>query len=162
MKFRAIEPSDLELIRKWRQGKGYMLRTETDITEYSQNKWYQNSVSDRGNQMKFWGIEDKKLVGYCTLDVDYVNGRGELGLLIGDEYQRKGYGTVATDWLINKSFNDFRLHSVFYECYDCNPAHIFWDKVGVKYKANVVMLPATKFYNGTYFNSFLGTIINEK
>jgi RimJ/RimL family protein N-acetyltransferase len=162
MKLRAIEVKDLEQIRQWRQGKGYMLRTDTDITELSQKEWYENIVSNRNNKMKFWAIDDDGLIGYCSLDCDYVNGRAELGLLIGDEFQKKGYGLKAVELLIGKAFNELRMHSVYFECYECNPAIKFWYKVAKEYEATTSLLKSTKFYNGQYYGSLYGVIINER
>jgi RimJ/RimL family protein N-acetyltransferase len=168
IKLRPIELDDLEQIRKWRQGKGYMLRTESDITAHSQQQWYENVVSNRDSKIKFWAIYKKEteiyfpLLGYCSLDFDFINGQAELGLLIGDEYQKQGYGMQVVDMLINKAFNEFRMHSVFFECYKCNPAIDFWEKVCIKYKIKGVALPMRKFWKNVYYSSSIGTIINEK
>jgi RimJ/RimL family protein N-acetyltransferase len=168
IKLRPIEIDDLEQIRKWRQGKGYMLRTESDITEHSQKQWYENVVSNRDSKIKFWAIYKKEteiyfpLLGYCSLDFDFINGQAELGLLIGDEYQKQGYGMQVVDMLINKAFNEFRMHSVFFEAYHCNPAIGFWNKVIDKYNGIPVTIPGRKYYNNKYYESIWGTIINEK
>lgn len=162
MILRAIEKDDIEKIRKWRQGKGYMLRTETEITPESQENWYKNIVSNRDSKIKFWAVVDKCLVGYATLEIDYMNGYGELGLLIGDKYQRNGYGHKAIKILIDKAFGIYRLHHVVWESYDCNPNNKFWEQITREYNGRIYKLPLRKFYNNKYWDAQYGIIINEK
>jgi len=160
MILRAIERKDLEQLRINRRDMGNMLRTETDITELSQEEWYKK-ISDRNSKMKFWAIDNDGLIGYCSLDFDYKNGWAELGLVLGKDNQKKGYGTLVVHRLLNKAFKEYRMCHVYFECYFCNPALGFWEKVADRFNAKTVIMPSRKFWNGRYYDSLFGVIYAE-
>lgn len=164
MKLRAITAKDVEQIRLWREGKEYMLRSETNITDYSQKQWFETVVSNRNSNFRFFAIENESgvMVGYCALEIDFRNGWAEIGLLIGDDYQNQGYGLKTIPLLLEKAFNEYRLNHLVYECYECNPSIEFWHKVGKRYNAIESKIPMRKFYNGKFFNSLYGVIVNER
>lgn len=54
-------------------------------------------------------------------NIDWRNRSAELGIVIGKpEYLGKGYGTEATDLLLDFSFNELNLHRVYLHVFDFN------------------------------------------
>lgn len=160
MKLRAINRSDIDQIRCWRNQDMSFLRTPFMLTEKMQEVWYETKVSDRTSNYRFYAIEHKdKLVGYGGLEIQWENGLAEIALVMGE--QRKGYGTKAVDLLLDEAFNRLRLETVCFECYWCNPALEFWQKVVVKYDAYTTILPDRKYWDGEYHDSLYGSISSE-
>jgi hypothetical protein len=128
VKLRPIEISDLELLRKWRQDKGYMLRTDTDITSYSQEIWFEKIVSNRDSKYKFYAID------YNTTLLGYGHGEEMFYLDILDEFYdeiERSYGdygnilnnffgpTVNIHYINHLIVGNYIKHEYFKEGYEC-------------------------------------------
>jgi RimJ/RimL family protein N-acetyltransferase len=160
MKLRAINRADIDTIRCWRNRDMSFLRTPFLLTEKMQEDWYENKVSDRNGNYRFYAIDHQTaLVGYGGLLIQWENGLAEIALVIGD--QGKGYGTEAVELLLDEAFNRLRLETVCFECYRCNPALIFWEKIAEKYNGVMTTLPRRKFWGGKLHDSTYGSISRE-
>ena len=85
-----------------------------------------------------FSIVDKdkdKLIGSIGLfNVDLVHGRAEMGIMIGDRnFWNRGYGTEATQLLLDFSFNALNLSHIRLGVFSFNPRAIrCYEKVGFK------------------------------
>ena len=159
---RALELSDMEPIRIWRNQHLDILRTPFALTKEQQEDWYKNEICNRQSKSRFWAVVkntyklDGKIVGDCVgyggiENIQWENSLGEISLLIGPEYQGKGYGIKAAKEILRKAFQELNLKTVYAECYENNKATKFWDKVFNGCFQTI--LPNRKYYNGVYFNS---------
>jgi len=56
--------------------------------------------------------EGGELIGSTGIDIDFPQGRAEIGYWIGQEYWGKGYATEAAGRLMEYSFTELKLHKV--------------------------------------------------
>ena len=152
---RALELSDMEPIRNWRNQHLDILRTPFALTKEQQEDWYKNEICNRQSRSRFWAItfEDTGLIGYGGIEnIQWENSIGEISLLIDPKYQGRGTGTEAAKELIRIAHEQLNLRIVYAEVYENNPAVAFWDKVFqgcMKHE-----LPYRKYCNGRYYSSF--------
>ena len=162
LKLTVLKKDEIDIVRRWREGKGYMLRTSYDVNEKMQEDWYNSVLSNRNSNFRFYAIRhESDLIGYGALEISWENGYAELGLLISPDHQKQGYGMESVDLLVNKAFKELRLNSLHYECYFCNPAVDFWVKVSQKYKSQTCIIPKRKYWNGSFTDSYYGVIENK-
>lgn len=161
MKLRAIEKSDLEYIRKWRNGNREILRTPYFLTEEMQERFYSDVVSNRLSNARFYAISNElpyaekhsDLVGYCALNpIIWESSIGEIALEISPEFRKQGIGKEAVGLLLNEGFNVLGLKTIYGECY-MGEAKNFWLKIIDKYNFTTARLPNRKYYDGRYYDS---------
>jgi RimJ/RimL family protein N-acetyltransferase len=86
-------------------------------------------------------------------NIQWENRIGEISLILHPDFRNKGYGEKAVELLLDQAFNYLNLQTVCGECYNCNPAAMFWQKIIDKYKAYKTTLLDRKYWDGTYYNS---------
>jgi RimJ/RimL family protein N-acetyltransferase len=77
--------------------------------------------------------EKDELIGNCGLHrIDSVDRKAEFGIFIGNkEYWNKGYGTEATNLILDFAFNGLNLNNIMLEVYAYNKAAIHvYEKCG--------------------------------
>lgn len=158
MKLRPIEKSDIEQIRKWRNEQIEILRTPFYLTEIMQDDWFENIVSDRNSKYRFYACEDKKLIGYCALEIHWENRQAEMGIVLGKENTKKGYGDKVADLLISEAKDRLNLDYVTFESYGNNKSKSFWIKLIDRYNGSLTIIPKRKYFNGKYYDSIYGVI----
>lgn len=162
IKLRPIEREDISKIKEWRNIDSLTLRTPFQINSIMQDKWFENVVSNRDSNFKFFALENEDgLIGYGALEISWYNRGAELGLLIGKEYQGKGYGKQAVSILLDQAFNFINLDSVCFETYLCNPGFKFWQKILKEYKPLYVQIPYRVFREGKYWGSDYYVVLKE-
>ena len=100
-------------------------------------QWYERHASGTQDSLIFTIIDNAggQPVGNVALqDVDYRNRTAELGIYIGDASNRgKGYGTEATQLLLQLAFGVLGLQNVMLRVYAYNSAAIrVYEKVGFR------------------------------
>jgi RimJ/RimL family protein N-acetyltransferase len=105
--------------------------------------------------------EDDTLLGNVGVTkIDYKNGRGNLGIFIGEEENlSKGYGSEAIKLILDFVFKEIRLHSVDLTVFGNNPRAIkAYTKCGFK---EFGRRHDAIFHNGEYIDLIYMEIINE-
>jgi RimJ/RimL family protein N-acetyltransferase len=155
MNLRALELSDMEYIRQWRNQCLDTLRTPFPLTKEQQEDWYRNEICNRQSRSRFWAItENGSLIGYGGIEnIQWENSIGEISLLINPKYQGQGYGKQAAVEIITQAFNRLNLHTVFGEVYVTNPAMGFWVAITDAYKGYKTLLPNRKYLDGKHWDS---------
>lgn len=153
---RALELSDMEPIRSWRNQHLDILRTPFALTKEQQEDWYKNEICNRQSKSRFWAIELKgtlpSVVGYGGIEnIQWENSIGEISLLISPSMQGKGVGIVHAKEILRRAFHELNLKTVYAECYENNKATKFWDKVFNGCFQTI--LPNRKYYKGVYWGS---------
>ena len=169
MILKALTLSDLQTAREWRNQLMPAWRTPYMLTEKMQQEFYENVISDRRANLRYWGFHEKELyirtdrhqdegdceteryefVGYGGIEnICWESRTGEISLLIDPDLRGKGYGAAALTLILSQAFNVLNLGVVHAECYTCNDSLKFWEKMGEKYNAEVYELPYRKFWDG--------------
>lgn len=105
------------------------------ITLESEKEWIEKNNKDGKFQFAIVRLEDDELIGNCGFnELDLVNGKGSVGIFIGEEENRsKGYGTEALKLLISYGFEYLNLNNIMLSAYSFNERAIAcYKKVGFK------------------------------
>ncbi|KKN40732.1 hypothetical protein LCGC14_0730400 [marine sediment metagenome] len=180
MKLEALTLDQCQTVRIWRNDCLETLRTPYPLTEEQQEAFYRDVVCNRNSQHRYFAIVDDSYVvskedstvkeyyffgmGGIT-NIQWENRIGEISLILHQEQRGQGIGIKAVDLLLDQAFNYLNLHTVFGECYRCNPAWEFWQKVTGKYcgfaKTGYLDLPNRKYWQGEYYDSLCFSIDKE-
>jgi UDP-4-amino-4,6-dideoxy-N-acetyl-beta-L-altrosamine N-acetyltransferase len=106
---------------------------QTDMLEWNNHcKWFDNLGSDK--TIKMYSIENNKnaVVGVCGItDIDLLNRRAEFSLYIGKECQKKGYGRLALNQLLDHAFKCYSIDQIWGETIEGNPAIEMFKSLGL-------------------------------
>ena len=153
----AIEPTDLEQMRRWRNDERIRkwCRQTDLIAPHEQEAWF------LGCREKMFAIRHSgKLVGVAGLtSVDTVARRAEFSLYIGPQHWRKGLARAALKTLFRHGFDSLNLHLIWGETFDGNPALSLFKSLGM-----VVEGVRRDFYykGGKYINASLISIKKDE
>lgn len=169
MILRPLELSDLEQVRQWRFDITETLRTSYFLTRKMQEEYYEEVISNRYGNTRYWGfwldgnsLYYKDLTGMGGIEnIEWENSRGELSVLINPAYRGQGHGRECVDIILNQAFNFLNLNIVWGECFEC-ANYRFWEKIIEERKAYSVWLPARKYWNGQYWKSLYFTFEKER
>jgi hypothetical protein len=148
----------------WRSEMPEALRTPHPISTERQRSWF-NMLPERSDLLYFEAATDMKGTVYTRAavcgftDIDHINSRAQISLITKEG--RKGYGSKAFLLLLDYAFSRMGLHSVYAECYTCNPNLPFWYKMREKYGGLDHDLPHTKYWDGEWHDSIVFTFINR-
>ena len=157
--------------RIWRNSPEVMAYTRGSelLSEKDQERWLERIENDKSIQMfgiqltdmTADAIEFRENVGTCGLcSISMIHRTAEWSLLIGPEYQGKGYATEAFRLLLNYGFNQIGLQRIWGEIFVNNEAskHIA-EKFGFKEEGR---LRKTYFKNGEYTDSIIVGLLREE
>ena len=137
-----LSPVSLEDAEKWTQWDNDLEVTiplgDEAYTPYPAEKTRQiieDVVRSQGHIFSIVDLETDELIGRCMLfDIDQVNRRAMLGIVIGEkDYRGKGYGQDATRLLLDYGFNLLNLNSIMLGTFSFNARAInCYKRVGFK------------------------------
>lgn len=160
---KPVMAEDCVRIAEERNNVRAMLRTPGLTTQAEQEKFF--LTHDRNKHKFFMFYEYNEPRGVCGLtNLEPINGRAEISLLIYEQHRSHGYGINTLHALLHEGFDNMRLNAIYGECYKCNPALAFWGRAikeliaSGKYTVNVTDIPATKYWGGTFYDSMFFTI----
>jgi RimJ/RimL family protein N-acetyltransferase len=135
------------------------------LTEEQQENFYYE-LSNRDSRHRYYELhtKDEGLVGLGGLAyLSWENGHGEISLILREDCRGRGFGRTAVDLLLREGFGKLRLNMVYGECYWCNKKGMsFWSKVGDWYDGYATRLPARKFHDNQYHDSYWFSITREQ
>lgn len=112
-----------------REHEAFEERVESDRSIRFFGLWVENGEAVPPYTATF----DGHCVGTCGLtSINERHGTAEFSLLIGPEYQGKGYGTVGLKCLLDYAFGALNLKTVWGETFVGNHALHIFKKVGMK------------------------------
>lgn len=139
---RAIEPSDLDLMYRWENNPDiwHLGQTVSPFSKYSIEEYIRHTEKDiyAARQLRLVIEKHKELrktIGYIDLyDFDPLHRRAGVGILIGDEAERrKHYASEALRLLIHYGFNILNLRQLFCFIPENNfPSKVLFSKNGFK------------------------------
>ncbi len=121
---RAVEPADLEILRRWRNQPHFRrnFREYREISSLEQRQWYDSQVV--GNpSVRMFAIVDRKtgsLLGACGLCcIDWLRRSADFSIYIGadDRYIDAEYADDAAKVLMAYGFEELGLHRLWAEVY---------------------------------------------
>lgn len=167
-----IETSDLII-------RSYELKDENDLCEYmlqrvnAEFESYPDFTSERAKEEieyrvqsdEFYAIELKnehKVIGNIYLGKRDFNTR-ELGYVLNENYQHRGYGSDASKAMIEYMFNQ-GVHRIYAECAPQNPpSWKLMEKIGMKREAYFrknVSFHRDQNGNPIYWDTYVYAILN--
>ena len=162
--FLPMTPEYAELVRQWRNQDMRPWRTPYQLTEEMQQDWYHTTLCNRESRSRHWAmLVEGEFVGVVALSgIQWENGIAEIGLTMDPERSGQGYGTKAVEFVLDQAWNYLGLKTVYGECYECNPALGFWQKVCERYGAYTTSLPDRKFYGGKHWDAMYFSFANKE
>ncbi len=168
--FFPIEKQHLEKLKEWRNVQMGILRQWKPLTDYNQEKWFQE-VSESNNQVIFSIIilnknKNEELIGYCGLiNIDYINKRAELSFLLKPERvsKRDVYKDdfiSALNVLCRYGFFHLNFNKIFTETFSFRDFHIkILEIYGFKKDG---ILRKHQYTNGRYCDSIIHSILKNE
>ena len=114
VQLREIEEEDLEAIVMWRNDPEILkwLFSYLPLSMWKQRMWYKTYAEDDTQQIFIVEVE-KTAVGTVGLShIDCRNQRAELGILIDENWQKKGIGRETLNLLIEFAWNEMNLRKI--------------------------------------------------
>jgi RimJ/RimL family protein N-acetyltransferase len=165
-----LEKKHLEEIRRWRNVQTDILRQWKPLTEFNQEKWYQE-ISEAINQVIFSITilnknKNEELIGYCGLiNIDHINKRAEISFLLKPERvsKRDVYEVdfiSALTVLCRYGFFHLNFNKIFTETFSFRGYHIeILEKYGFKKDG---ILRKHQYINGKYCDSIIHSILKSE
>lgn len=174
VKLGDLNMQQCEEVRQWRNKLEGVLRTPFFLTDKMQQDFYNNVVSNRNSNNRFWGVYvtesldnsfavDTKTIAMRRVNefigmigfvgIEWENRLAEISMIINPQLHSKGIGKKAFSLLLENGFNHLNLNNIYGEVYLCNPAVEFWVKELAKYNGRHTTLPNRKYFEGKYYDS---------
>lgn len=162
---RLITRDDTENIVKWRNSDEVRKRFiyQALFTREGHEKWLETMV-DTGKVVQMIIAEcdtDRPIGSVYVRDIDMENRKGEFGIFIGEpDGMGKGYGTEATELMIEYAFKYLGLHKIMLRVYADNERAIkTYEKAGFVREA---LLRDEVYVQGKYRDIVLMAIFNDE
>jgi diamine N-acetyltransferase len=131
IRFRALEPEDIELLFEWENNTEIweVSNTFEPFSKYILAKYIKESQRDiyeaKEVRMIIETIDGRAVGAIDLFDFDPFHFRAGVGILIHNEKDRKlGYATDSLQLLFNYAFNHLRLHQLYANISEDNLASI--------------------------------------
>jgi len=121
IKLRAPEPEDISLLYSWENDQDIwqLSNTLTPYSKYTLRKYIENSgrsIFETCQLRLMIDIaSDSTTIGAVDLfDFDPFHLRAGIGILIAEKsHRKKGYATMAVEFMIDYSFNRLKMHQLY-------------------------------------------------
>lgn len=158
--FRAVERSDIELIRNEHNDDSVllMLRDPRIITEIQQLQWFEKISSSKNNTVYcIFNKTPDKVIGVWKLqDLDDTNRCTEMGMDIFKKYRSKGFGMKSFKMIFQYLFESINVHTVYAKVGAYNETSLIAaQKAGYKISGKI---PESLFRKGKYWDNILLSI----
>jgi len=155
MELRAVSREDAEEVRAWRNDTRETKRTPYYLTKEMQADFFENIVCNRSHNSRWWSVYDgRTYLGLAGLtDIEWENGLAQISLTLSPLRLREGYGRQAMKLILDEAFGNMGLATVYGECYDCNPAVEFWQKITKEYGGYYTLIPRRKRWQGQLYDA---------
>lgn len=118
---RALEPEDLEFLFKWENCVDVWQESNTlapfsrfAIKEFIERSLSENVFEVGQIRLMICSSQDNSVVGTADIfDIDSINSKAAVGLLIDNSHRGKGYAKDALDLLCNYAANSLLLNQLY-------------------------------------------------
>ncbi len=166
---RAVEESDLPLLRDWRNIVDFRrnFREVRELSLSDQQAWYEMLQKTKQNNFMFTVVRlsDMKPIGAAgLLYINWINRSADFSFYIGEneEYVAEdGYAKEAISLLISYGFNNLNLNKIWMELYefDSKKLDLFKNHFGFKVDG---VLRENCFEDGRYWDSELISLLRKE
>lgn len=131
VRFRAIEPQDLDTLKKWINDPdtACYLGASWPVSSREQQEWFERLCKDRDRKKLAIELAQGELIGLLSLtNIDLLNRSVEVGITIGAaEYRGKGLASRSLRLAVKVLFECFNYHRVWAQILETNEAclHLF-------------------------------------
>ena len=155
MELRAPIWEDTYHVRLWRNQALETLRTPHLLTEEMQNKFFNEQVTVRQHNSRWWSVyHTASLVAFAGLtNIEWENGLAENSLIVNPRRRGCNYGTLVVDMILNEAFGNLGLKTIYGECYECNTAIEFWKQITERYGGYYTLIPRRKLWQGQLYDA---------
>lgn len=166
---REVRKSDLVLFQKFRNSYNDTknFRTWFPLTEYNQEKYWENVVNNHNKHMVFT-ITKKDSIIYplhhvigevrCS-NIDWVNRKAEIGIVIGNEFRCNGYATEAIELLMIFAFGRMNLNRLEAQYVEENTVSKgLFNKLGFVEEGTI---RDAQYYDGVYHNIIVSSMLSQ-
>ncbi|MCD6580005.1 GNAT family N-acetyltransferase [bacterium] len=160
---RPPELNDASIFGKW--------FNDPEIRKYISNRFpyslfieeelIKNINSEKNVFLVICEKKSKKAIGNMSININWVNRRAMLGIIIGEiEFQNKGYGKEAMVLMLDYAFSELNLHKIVLEVYDFNKKALsLYKKLGFKREGH---FKKHSFKEGKYMDlTYMGLLEKE-
>ena len=118
---RALEPEDLEFLFKWENSIDIWQESNTlapfsrfAIKEFIERSLSENVFEVGQIRLMICSTQDNSVIGTADIyDIDSINSRAAVGLLIDNSHRGKGYAKDALDLLCDYTSNTLLLNQLY-------------------------------------------------
>lgn len=156
-RFRAIERTDLPILRDWRNALMRNFRQWRYLSLENQEAWFK-AISSSNEHVMLAFEENHALLGVVGLTyINWQTRKAEVSIYIGPEHQGKGHGEVALAMLLDYGFKNLGLHRIFGEIFEFNQPNIeLFTKLGFKLEGT---MREAHFDDGRYWDTKIMAIL---
>jgi RimJ/RimL family protein N-acetyltransferase len=156
----ALNVDDVQTVREWRLTCREGLRTPVMLGEEQQDTFYEKVVCKGTDKNRYFAVRDGDLLVAMVglTGIEWENGMAEISLITDPAKAGKGIGSGALELLLREGFDVMGLATIYGECYLCNPAIGFWQRMCERYNAYTTTLPRRKRWAGKLWDSLYFSI----
>lgn len=118
---RAVEPEDLEILYRWENstvlwyhGNTLAPYSKLVLRQYINDSLEMDIYQSKQLRLMIDLVEEKTTIGTIDLyDIDAHNRRAGIGILIDDDYRRRGFAKQALELMSNYAFDFLYLHQIY-------------------------------------------------
>lgn len=118
---RAVEPEDLEILYRWENstvlwyhGNTLAPYSKLVLRQYINDSLEMDIYQSKQLRLMIDLLEEKATIGTIDLyDIDAHNRRAGIGILIDDDYRRRGFAKQALELMSNYAFDFLYLHQIY-------------------------------------------------
>ncbi len=136
------------------------LRSHLPINKIEEQKFLERiSENDDELHLLIWDVNDR--IGMVSLfDIDQWLGRAEMGLWIIPDFWKKGYGTEASELIIDYGFEELNLHKILARTLKTNSAsQKIWENLGFEKEG---VSRDTAYVDGEYVDMLRYSILEDE
>lgn len=168
IRLRAVEPVDAALMYEWENDRAlwYVSGTTSPLPMFIIDAFvkeaYQDIHINKQLRLIIERCDISLTLGYVDLfDVDFINRRAGVGIVIGDPAQRNnGFGSKAIHLVKKYAFEVLNLHQLFCNIHELNkPSIILFEKAGF---VKCGLYKEWALINGQYQDVLPYQCLNEK
>jgi RimJ/RimL family protein N-acetyltransferase len=165
---RAVESSDLEILRDWRNIPDYRkhFREHRELNLENQKRWFERTVNSSTDFMfVILDLRDMAPIGACgLLYTNWVIRSADFSFYIGRDgayIDDAGFAEDAAVCLVEYGFMNLNLNKMWMELYefDSKKLDLFVGKLGFKHDGR---LRQNCFYDGRYWDSFIVSLLKDE
>lgn len=165
---RAVEPEDLEILYRWENstvlwyhGNTLAPYSKLVLRQYINDSLEMDIYQSKQLRLMIDLVEEKVTIGTIDLyDIDAHNRRAGIGILIDDDYRRRGFAKQALELMSNYAFDFLYLHQIYAYIAQSNTNSIsLFEKAGYQ---SVGILKDWLQRGAEFEDVYLSQLLNDK